>query len=71
MTQTSPFKISLGDFIEINMAIENDRELPEFSASRIYAIFNMLKPGDTIVVTPELPIAEHYGRNKNDADILF
>ena len=55
------YRISLGDFVEVNMAVENDRPLAPWTVARVYEVFNRLQPGDLIEVTPEVSQKDHYG----------
>ena len=54
-------QISLGDIVELMMAIENHRPIPDFTSNRIYYVLNTIKVGDIIKITDEVPIKEHYG----------
>lgn len=55
------YRVQLGDFIELNMAEENERPIAPWTMMRLYPIISALQSGDMIEVTPELPQREHYG----------
>lgn len=52
--------VHLEDLIEVSMAVENDRPLAPWAATRLLPIINTLAAGDTITVLPGLEGEDHY-----------
>lgn len=54
------YKVFHEDIVELNMAIENDRPIAEWTAKRVYSLFSKLKPGDKVEIEPGLVGEAHY-----------